>query len=237
MNKKIIAVALALVMMVTCFTACKKKRETTKVNGQDVILVTDENGNPIINDKNEVVAVVTDRAGEVITYDNGEDQTYNIKLNQPLEVDGVVHGGKYRFNLMSGWIVAADGRICKDKTDNKCYYQFIKIKDLKDEDTLAAYLEAKDEENELLIPVFEQKGLTLTVESGGALIANGSIGTDTRKFKITDANGNVTHYAENYYFVKGTTIYAINFACEEGKGYDADFDFAEYLKTGFVYVD
>ena len=237
MNKKIIAVALALVMMVTCFTACKKKRDTIKVNGQDVIVVTDENGNPIINDKNEVVAVVTDRAGEVITYDNGEDQTYNIKLNQPLEVDDVVHGGKYRFNLMSGWEVGADGRIYKEKTDNKCYYQFVKIKELEDEETLAIYLEGRDKENELLIAAFEQKGFTLTLESGGALISNGSIGTDVRKYKITDASGNVTHYIEDYYFVKGTTVYAINFACEEGKGYDADFDFAEYLKTGFVYVD
>ena len=237
MSKKIIAISLALVVMLTCFTACKKKRETTKINGSDYIVVTDKNGNPIINEKNEVVVVVTDREGEVLTYENGEDQTRNLQLKEPLESDGVIHGSNYRFTKLSGWESYGNTRICKEKTDNKCYYQFVKIKELDEEITIESYLETVDGQNEQIIPALEADGKTLTIEKGNETISSANINTHVRKYKITDASGNVTHYAETYYFVAGSMIYAVNYACEDGIGYDASFDFGNYLKTGFTYVD
>lgn len=237
MNKKIIALSLALVIMITCFTACKQKRETTKINGNEVILVTDENGNPIINEKNEVVAVVTDRDGEVITYENGEDQTYYIQLNDALVIDGVANGKNYRMNVLKGWTVGRSDRINKDGTEDDCYIQFVKIKDVEKDYTIETYLEELDAQNEKLIAAFEAKGFTVTIDEGKDTVSTKYISCDTRAYKVVDGSGKVVHYAENYYFTAGKTIYAINYACENGVGYDESFDFGEYLKTNFTYVD
>ena len=71
MNKKILAVALAILFIATAFTACKTKLDMTEINGTEFPLLTDKNGETIINEDNQVAVIVTDRDGEVITYENG----------------------------------------------------------------------------------------------------------------------------------------------------------------------
>ncbi len=236
MNKKIIAISLVLVIMVTCFSACKQKRETTKINGQEVIAVTDESGNPIINEKNEAVVLVTDREGEVITFESGEEQTRYMQIIDAVVIDGVAHGEKYNMNVLSGWTAGIGDRINKDGTDEKCYIHFTKNKDLEKDETLATYLEAVDEQNDLLVDGFKKEGYTVTINDGASAISSKNIGCKTRTYKIVDSDGKVVHYAVNYYFVADDTVYSVNYACENGIGYDESFDFDSYLKTNFTFL-
>lgn len=100
MNKKIIAILLVFTLVITCFVACQKQKyETTKINGQDVLLATDEDGNTMINDDNQIVAVVTDREGEIITYENGEEQTYLVDMPETS-----IKGNGYSLILNNDWI-------------------------------------------------------------------------------------------------------------------------------------
>lgn len=237
MSKKIIALSLALMLIVTCFVACGKKYETTKINGKDVILVTDENGDPVINEKNQVIALVTDEAGEVLTHSNGEDQTRYIQLNDALVVKGVAYGKNYKFNVLEGWTVGEVDRIYKDGTENKCYIQFATVKEIDKDENLATYFEKLDQQNDILIDNLKKEGYEITIDKSNDSISEKGIGCEVYKYKLLDSNGKVTHYAENYYFTVGGMIYSVNYACMDGVGYDETFDFGNYLKTNFTFID
>lgn len=235
MSKKIIAVSLALFMIVTCFVACGKKLETTIINGREVALVTDENGDPVINDKNQVIALVTDEAGKVQKYANGEDQTRYIDLDNALEIKGVAYGDKYKMNILEGWELGANSKIYKTDTEGKCYIDFSEIKGTDENTSLQTYIDNIDQQNALLLDVIKQKGNNCDIKKEAATIGEYSGWHYT--YKIIDSDGKVTHYAENYYFTAGTMIYSVNYACMNGIGYDESFSFASYVSTNFIYVD
>ena len=100
MNKKILAVALAMLFIVTAFTACKSKLDMTEINGNEYPLATDKDGNTIINEENRIAVIVTDENEEVITYTDGEDQTYWLQLDGDYVTDDMVQGKLYKFGII-----------------------------------------------------------------------------------------------------------------------------------------
>lgn len=236
MNKKIIAILLVFTLVITCFVACQKQKyETTNINGMDLLLYTDENGNTVINDDNQLVAVVTDREGEIITYENGEEQTYNIQITGSWVGEDVIRNKDYELAIPEGWRGTEDDKIIKRDTDDNCYISFIENKTLGENENFAAYLEAIDIQNAQLIDAFKAEGYTLTVDRKTTTIGTSGTKYEWYAYKIVDGDGAVVHYAENYYFIASKTIYSVNYVCEEGVGYDETFNFGEYLKTGFTF--
>lgn len=235
MSKKIIAISLVLVIIVTCFVACGKKLETTIVNGKEVVLVTDKNGDPIVNDKNQVIALVTDEAGKVQKYENGEDQTHYIDLFDALEVKGVAYGDKYKMNILEGWELGTDSKIYKKDTENKCYIDFTKVKEIDEKEPLQTYFNKMDQQNKLFIDGFKEKGYDCAIEKESVTVGNYSGWHYT--YKITDSDGKIIHYAENYYFAVAKSLYSINYACVDGIGYDEAFNFGSYINANFTYLD
>lgn len=253
MEKKIIAIALVLVVMVTAFVGCGQKYKTTKVGNKEYLLHTDAEGNTIIKD-DKLVAVVTDRDGEIITYENGENQTYYVPIPGSLVIDGIVRGDNFTLNILDGWTSTDYNIIFKDKTDNKCYIKFEKIvKELKKDETLATYLEKVDKNNQDIIDAFSNDELmdklvkdnpavekfrdcTFTIEKGETVISKDNIPCQFRINKIVDKDGNVVHYVENYYIVLNKAIYKLDYACEDGVGYDEEFDFKSYANQNFTFV-
>ena len=235
MSKKIIAVSLALFMIVTCFVACGKKYETTKINGEEVILVTDENGEPVINENNELIALVTDSAGEVLTYSNGEDQTRYITLKDALEITGVAYGENYKMNILEGWELGADSKLYKKDTDNKCYISVTKNSSFSVDNTIDDYFVKLDEQDEQLKEGFKTQGYDYVVEKKPITVDkyNGWHYT----YRVTDNEGKIIHYAENYYFIVLKTLHSVNYACVDGVGYDETFVFENYVKANFTYID
>ena len=148
MNKKILAVALALLFVVAAFTACKSKLDMTEINGNEYPLMTDKDGETIVNQDNQVAVLVTDREGEVITYADGEDQTYWLQLDGDYVTDDMIQGKLYKLGVPKGWTGNKYGRVEKDKTDGKCYIKFTTHSKLKAEETLETYLEIVDANDE-----------------------------------------------------------------------------------------
>lgn len=240
MEKKIIAIALVLILIVTAFVGCSQKRDTTKLNGKEYVLYTDKEGNTVINDKNQVVAVVTDENGEAITFENGEDQTFFVQINGGVVAGDEVAGANYRLKVINGWEGNADGRIYKKGTNQKCYIQFVKVLEFEEGKTLDDYLEALDEQNEQLKAGITQaegmEGATVTIDKGEKYLSSASAAGHTYTYKIVDKDGKVIHYAENYYFTIDKTAYSLSYACADGVGYDETFNFASYVDTSFKFV-
>lgn len=238
MEKKIIALALALVLMVTVFAGCSsKKRETSEINGKDYILATDTDGNTIINEENQIVAVVTDKNGEVITYENGEDQTYHVQLDGSMAIDGVARSDKYSINVPEGWSVLPNGRIAKDKTDDKCYIQFTEIGKFEKDENLDTYLANIDEQDKQLAGALEKEGYKLTVDKSEAVLNSGSLHCKVYTYKVVDADGKVVHYAEQCYFTSDGAGYILGYACLDGVGYDESFDFKAFATSNFTFKE
>ena len=252
MSKKILALALAIVFIATAFTACKKGPELTEINGVEYPLAVDKNGETIINEENQIAVLVTDKNNEVLTYADGENQTHWLQINGPLVVEGRVQTKEYSLGIPKGWQGEENnGRVVKDGTDGKCYIQVVKMKNLKAEETLELYLETIDAQNNAVAEAFEDeeqmdaliaknpeiemyKGCRYTVAKSSATIGSG-LHAQSRINKIVDKDGNLIHFAENYYFVNDGTVYKVDYICEGGKGYDGSFNFAEYLTEAFIF--
>lgn len=252
MEKKIIAIALVLVVMVTAFVGCGQKYKTTKIGGEELLLATDAEGNTIV-EENQLAVVVTNNDGEPITFGNGEPQTYYVNVPGSIPIDGIMYGSNFTLKLLDGWTSTDVDRINKDKTDNKCYIHFSETYVLEKDEKFEDALTATDKSNEELMNIINDeaklKELIKTnpdVEKylGGKCTIDKSSGVFTAdtypcriyKFKIVDKDGKVIHYVETLYFLVDKTVYNISYACVDGVGYDAEFDFVSYVKENFTFV-
>ncbi len=252
MSKRIIAIALAVLFIVTAFTACKSKVEMTEINGKEYPLATDRDGNTIVNEDNQIALIVTERNGEPITFADGEPQTHWLQLSGDYVTDKQLNGKLYKFIVPSGWEATTNGRMNKKGTKDKCYIKFSDFGKLDKGETLESYLELIDSQDQSIADAFaddatmdelikqnptfaEYKGSTYTIEKGTAQVSG--IKTTTRTHKIVNGEGKVVHYAEAAYFVYEGNLYALNYACEGGEGYDEEFNFTTYLGHNFTFKE
>jgi hypothetical protein len=254
MNKKILALALALVFIATAFTACKKGPELTEINGEEYPLAQNANGETIINEDNQIAVLVTDKNKEVLTYSDGENQTHWLQINGPLVIQDRVQTKEYSLGIPKGWQGnEISGKVTKDGTDGKCYIQLMKVDSLKGETTIETYLEEVDAQNTAIAEAFEDeeqmdaliaqypgyaayKGCKYTFAKNTAMISSG-LNANVRVHKIVDKNGEVIHFAENYYFVANKSIYKLDYICEGGTGYDDEFNFRQYISESFTFKE
>lgn len=253
MNKKILALALAIVFIATAFTACKKGPELTEINGSEYPLATNNDGETIINDENKIAVLVTDRDNEVLTYSDGENQTYWLPINGPIIVEDRIQSGDYTLGIPSGWEGnEISGKVIKNGTDGKCYIKCAKMKKIDKETTsLGVYLETIDAQDTAIAEAFSDEeamnklaettpeikdyiGCKYTLSKSTGTIAS-KLNCEIRVHKIVDKDGKVIHYAENYYFVSGKAIYKLEYACVDGKGYDESFSFRNYIGQAFTF--
>lgn len=253
MSKKIIALALAIVFIATAFTACGNKLELTKINGKEYPLATNKDGETIVNEHNQVAVIVTDENEEVITYSDGEDQTRWVQINGSLVIEDRIQTKDYTLAIPKGWEGdERSGKVVKKDTDGNCYISFSQVATLKAMESMDTYLEDVDAQNTAISEGFadeEQmeelikqnpglaafKGCKYTIEKNTETITSGNYNCQVRVHKITDKNGDIIHYAENYYFVNNKILYKIDYVCKNGDGYDSSFNFRQYISEGFTF--
>lgn len=253
MNKKILALALAIVFIATAFTACKKGPELTEINGNEYPLETNKDGETIVNEDNQIAVLVTDRNNEVLTYENGENQTHWVQISGPLVIEDKLQTKEYTFGIPEGWEGnEISGRVVKEGTDGQCYIQAVKVATLKGEESLDTYLESVDAQNTAIAEAFadeeqmnalieqnpdiaEYKGCKYTVAKNTRMLTSVSLNCQVRTHKIVDKDGKLIHFAENYYFVADKSIYKLDYICEGGNGYDESFNFSSYIAENFTF--
>lgn len=251
MNKKILALALAILFIATAFTACKKGPELTEINGKEYPVVKDDNGEMVVNDDNQIAVLVTDRNNEVLTYENGENQTHWVQITGPLVLGDKIQTKDSSLAIPEGWTgEEISGKVIKNNTDGKCYIQVMRVAELEDERTLESYLERIDAQNNAIAEAFsdeeqmnllaeknpafaEYKGCKYTVAMNDTMLLGKN--AYSRVNKIVNKDGKLVYYAENYYFTANEGIYKLDYICLDGKGYDESFSFRNYVSEGFTF--
>ncbi len=235
MSKKIIALALALVTIATVFTACQKEFDIYKIAGDDVAVVTDEDGKVVVDDENRLCAIVTDRDGEIITYENKEPQTHWIALKNAFIADNTVYTPAFVMEGIKGWEFSPTGALEKNKTNGKCKIScsFVAEKDYLDV-TLDEYIEIYDQRNAEALALFEKEGYKVSVEKKFLEVTTKKIPMVYYNSIIYNKDGTIANYSESLYFSFGETDkYIIQYVSSEGVGLDEDFNFIDFVNSNF----
>lgn len=238
MSKKIIAVALAIVMIAVMFTACSKKLRVEKIQGKDHAVMTDKDGNVIVDENNRVQAIVTDNAGEVVTFENGEPQTYWVPITNYFVADGKLYTPIYTLASIKGWEMNASGAMEKDGSEGKCKITVAKVltKDYEDA-TLDEYLKFKEEQDKAATPEFEKQGYKISYTKETVSLTEDNIQMISYKVIIYNKDGSIANYAETLFFqLNRSDKYSIHYASESGVGYDEKFDFRAFINENFDLV-
>ena len=250
MSKKIIAVSLALLIMVVGFVGCGKKDIIT-INGEEYYVMTDDNGDAVINDKNQAAALVTDSSGETVTYENGEPQTYLVKIFDTYEQGEYAYGEHYKLPIIKGWSISGLNKIVKDGTDGKTYIEFVFVKELEKVDekypTIDECLAETDDYNQQIADAFaDEKVMENLIKENpefamykGCKIELGKSNTmikgrnyTVRTTEIVNESGTTIHYAESCYFIDSGALYSVNFVSQENV---EKIEFQKYLQD-FVFI-
>lgn len=233
MSKKILAVSMAVVIMALIFVGCKKDELITrKISGTEYVLATDDNGNTILDEQNQILVWPTSSDGEFVTVSNGEVATSYVNLeNSAIITPEKIITSTYTLNAAEGWYVYQSGYIVKDGfAENECYLKVIYMGQTTDEKNYLTYAEKFYEQNLEYKKQFEDAGYEASVNLDDAVITNREITAKRQRCMIKDESGTVILYTENYYFEYGDELYEINYACSEPKAYDESFNVSEYVK-------
>lgn len=228
MNKKIIAILLVFTLVITCFVACQKQKyETTKINGKDVLLATDENGNTIINEDNQVVAVVTDSEGEIITYEDGEEQTYYIDLPATS-----IEGKGYSFVLEEdGWIYSEDFDAYLKEGQGKDVY--ISITEFENPySSLDEYMTQTEKENEAFLEAIKQAYPDTEISITDGSVTSRSLPCKVVETKIKDDKG-IFYYGFVVDFEYNGKVVTINYT-SQNYSYE-ETDVLKLFNEGFIF--
>ena len=117
MEKKIIAVACVLLVLVAAFTACGKAIVTGD-NGMEYEAVTDEEGNTVVNENGDIVVYVTDVDGNYVEDANGEPQTNSVTFPSAVVHADRVETANYFLLIPEDWTAESDGTLVREENEN-----------------------------------------------------------------------------------------------------------------------
>ena len=245
MNKKIIAVICVVILMASVFAACGKKPETVKIGGSDVIPVTNEKGELVTDKDGKYAYYVTNEKGEKVT---AEDGSPNINYKENIGNTPIIYNNKmivtldeslakFTFNIPDGWKAnGGNGRLYKDGTEMKCCISVAKAAEVSGENTLAAYIDQLNvANNEMATKInageFKNSNLAKATMSNEKTTYLGCEAVILR-YTIYGNNGEIVNHAEDIYFVgSDDVIYNVGYICENGVGYDANFNFVSWANN------
>ncbi|MCI5841537.1 MAG: hypothetical protein MRZ96_06620 [Clostridium sp.] len=105
--KKYFALIISVIVILTCFTACKPKLKdgvlVTDAAGKGYAAVTQEGGGAARDDAGNLVVLVTDKNGKNVKGDNGEYQTDAIALDHAVVIGNRIECPNYSIAIPSGW--------------------------------------------------------------------------------------------------------------------------------------
>lgn len=105
--KKYFALIISIIVILTCFTACKPKIKNgtlvTNQAGENFAAVTKADGGVIVDEAGNLVVLVTDEDGRNVKGDNGEYATNKVALEHALVIGNRVECEKYAITIPNGW--------------------------------------------------------------------------------------------------------------------------------------
>ncbi len=122
--KKYFALIISLIVILTCFTACKPKVKNGMIVengvGEQLAVVTSPEGGIVRDNAGNLVVLVTDQNGKNVKDENGEYKTNAVAMEHALVIGRRVETETYSVEIPDGWSNAKtlnDLSITKDGTD------------------------------------------------------------------------------------------------------------------------
>ncbi len=236
MEKKIIAIALVLILMVTAFVGCTQKHKIIEINGTEFVAATDENGETIIDDQNRIIVHPTEKNGKIPKDSNGEKMTNYVELEGSFfKGNDTLYASDYSLKVLEGWSIKAD-KIVKNETNDTVHIRMVYVGDVTEKSNYISFANKAITANDAIIAELEKNDFTVEIEDGEYALC-GKIPSVKMSFLVKDSNGKMLQYAENYYFNVGKKVYKAEYACIEEAYYDIEFSFENYLANGLALVD
>lgn len=227
MEKKIIAVACALLTLVLAFTACGKATVTGD-NGIEYEAVTDEEGNTVVNENGEIVVYVTDADGNYIEDEDGEPQTNVIDFPSVIVDGDTVETADFKLTVPEGWTVDSDGK-CVRNDDAGTSIEIALSRAFTEGETIDTVFAKQQERAERIVKAIQQNYPNTTVTySDDVQLTSSQLPCRAINTTIRDENGTLLRHTVDLLLTCGETLYFINYLSAT-ETYDSEFDILAFL--------
>ena len=122
--KKYFALIISVIVILTCFTACKPKIKNGAViengAGEQIAIVTSPEGGIVRDEAGNLIVLVTDENGRNVKDENGEYKTNAIAMDHAIVIGRRVETENYSVEIPDGWsnaLTLNDLSITIDGTD------------------------------------------------------------------------------------------------------------------------
>ncbi len=206
--KKYFALIISIIVILTCFTACKPKIKNGAIvsdgSGQQIAVITSPDGGIVRDDAGNLIVLVTDENGKNVKDANGEYQTNAIAMEHAIVIGRRVETENYSVEIPDGWSDAKtlnDLSITKDGTDES-----LVISEKEGSATKAA---------ETILPIMEnaKKNYSGVITENTTVQINNEITATYMSFyvpevKRDEAGNPVAAYVGFYFFEKAGHTYS-----------------------------
>lgn len=231
MEKKIIAVVCALIIVITMFVSCSKaKGPKIQLDNGEFYLATDAQGNTMVNDDGDLIVYVQDENGEFLTDENHERKTNIADFPDNLVSDDKYETQDFVFTLPKGYTVSEDGKIMA-KGATKSY---LTIKNYGKMNTIE-YLAELEKNIQIANTFYEEakkQNPNTTLDIFNKEITSGKIKADVIDFKTIQGEN---HYISvNVYFLYEEELYSVFYNCSDDT-YDPAFDVVQFVTDNLTW--
>lgn len=204
MKKQVLAIMLATLLILMTFAACGKKYLVyTDQDGVEHPVLTDAEGNTMVNEYGQIVIGVTDARGHLVTDENGENETRAVAFPSSISGKNVYETPNFKWEVPEKiWYFDGDKLLKKDSA----VYADISI--ASDYETLAELEEGMDKQLDAMV---SQANGQITSEKSKWVIEAGPNALQYN-YEIKDQDGNLHEQRTDIFFATADgTIYRLLF--------------------------
>lgn len=232
MEKRIIAVICVLMLLISLFAACGKAPTIKLKEGVEYPLVTDEEGNTVVDENGDILVYVTDAHGKYVKDENGNRQTNAVTFPDAIVTDNKVETADYVLLVPEGWTADDAGKLVKDNTENAIIsIDITNLGELRVGETLTSYIAQQQVLIEGLVAEMREKGATVSYDI-----------TSTQFQGYEAANIVLTAQSEEIgvccykmiYYMAGNELYKILYSCANGTNDDTAFDLSSFMEQNLT---
>lgn len=209
------------------------------VDDKAYLVMLDEDGNAIINDKNQIVVVDRDDKGNIIKDEKGEPQTHLEQIENKYVTKDYIYATDYTINVVEGWEAFGSGYIRKlDTNVGGTFMKCSAVPDTADKVlTLDEYLEQLNEKRQKKYEAQKKNGFIVDYNEKEITITDKKIKAIFCTEMTKNKNGGIVNYSETIYFeLDNNKKYSFQLTLADDANYNAnkDFDFIDYVNKNFI---
>ena len=209
MEKKIIALALVLVLMVTCFVGCKKGEVYVDEDGIEHRLYLDEEGSTVLDDKGNMVIYAIDDKGRIVKDENGEPVTAAVAFPEKVVKGNTFETPDYKMTMPEDWVLSNNGTYTKKDNEN-ITLKITKLGEIEAK-TIDEYLANSKEDNDEVEKVLKEKYPACEIKYGKTQITMKNLDCMTIDVKLAkEENGPIDWYTYSICFISNEKLFKVD---------------------------